>query len=181
MESVGEASNRREFQGPRSRSRTSACPRECSKSGLGRPSVGGQRTNWRAPPRCAVVVHGPRPSRMHSRERHYVLRTTSNTAEGLNGNALVWPVGPVREEGTYMRQPFKSLALCSTAPSSGKAGQGPASVPRRLGGFGIKPVRRSGVAWWPEQSFIAAWPNPSIEGTSTSGLRPLAAAPHVKR
>jgi hypothetical protein len=24
-------------------------------------------------------------------------------------------------------------------------------------------------------------PNPSIEGTSTSGLRPLAAAPHVKR
>ena len=27
----------------------------------------------------------------------------------------------------------------------------------------------------------AAWPNPSIEGTSTSGLRPLAAAPHVKR
>ena len=25
------------------------------------------------------------------------------------------------------------------------------------------------------------WPNPSIEGTSTSGLRPLAAAPHVKR
>ena len=27
----------------------------------------------------------------------------------------------------------------------------------------------------------ASWPNPSIEGTSTSGLRPLAAAPHVKR
>jgi hypothetical protein len=26
-----------------------------------------------------------------------------------------------------------------------------------------------------------ATPNPSIEGTSTSGLRPLAAAPHVKR
>ena len=26
-----------------------------------------------------------------------------------------------------------------------------------------------------------ARPNPSIEGTSTSGLRPLAAAPHVKR
>ncbi len=29
--------------------------------------------------------------------------------------------------------------------------------------------------WWSRR------PNPSIEGTSTSGLRPLAAAPHVKR
>ena len=28
---------------------------------------------------------------------------------------------------------------------------------------------------------VRARPSPSIEGTSTSGLRPLAAAPHVKR
>jgi hypothetical protein len=25
------------------------------------------------------------------------------------------------------------------------------------------------------------WPNPSVKGTSTSGLRPLAAAPYVER
>ena len=80
-----------------------------------------------------------------------------------------------------MRQPFKSLAPRGTAPPSGKAGRALASVSRRLGCFGIKAVRRSGVTCRSEQSFIAAWPNPSIEGTSTSGLRPLAAAPHVKR
>ena len=31
------------------------------------------------------------------------------------------------------------------------------------------------------ESMFRAQPNPSIEGTSTSGLRPLAAAPHVQR
>ncbi len=79
-----------------------------------------------------------------------------------------------------MRQRFKSLVPCGSASPSTKAGRA-ASVPRRLGRFGIKAVRRPGVACRSEQSVIAAWPNPSIEGTSTSGLRPLAAAPHVKR
>ena len=31
------------------------------------------------------------------------------------------------------------------------------------------------------EAMASETPNPSIEGTSTSGLRPLAAAPHVKR
>ena len=75
-----------------------------------------------------------------------------------------------------MRQAFKSLALRGTPPPSGKAGQASA-----VGCLGIKAVRRPGVACRAQQSFAAAWPNPSIEGTSTSGLRPLAAAPHVKR
>ncbi len=38
-----------------------------------------------------------------------------------------------------------------------------------------------GVAAKNSVALVRARPNPSIEGTSTSGLRPLAAAPHVKR
>ena len=76
---------------------------------------------------------------------------------------------------------LKSLAPCGTAPPSSKSGQAAASVARRRGCLGIKAARRFGAACRSEQSLIAAGPNPSIEGTSTSGLRPLAAAPHVKR
>jgi hypothetical protein len=31
------------------------------------------------------------------------------------------------------------------------------------------------------QHAVTQWPNPSVKGTSTSGLRPLAAAPYVER
>jgi hypothetical protein len=79
-----------------------------------------------------------------------------------------------------MRQRFRSLPPCGSASPSGKAGHA-ASVPRTLTRFDIKSARRLGVACRPAQSFIAPWPNPSIEGTSTSKLRLLAAAPHVKR
>jgi len=80
-----------------------------------------------------------------------------------------------------MRQPFESLAPCGTVPQNAKAGHASASVPRSLGRFGTKALRRSGVACRSEQLFIAAGPNPSIERTVTSGLRPLVTAAHVKR
>ena len=99
----------------------------------------------------------------------------------LNGNALVWPVNPGREGGTYMRQPFKvaSSVRRRTIEQQGKSGADFSAA--RLDCFGSKALRRSGVACRSAHSFVAPWPNPSIEGTSTSKLRLLAAAPHVKR
>jgi hypothetical protein len=40
---------------------------------------------------------------------------------------------------------------------------------------------RKNQCYHPKLPLVELRPNPSIEGTSTSGLRPLAAAPHVKR
>jgi hypothetical protein len=80
-----------------------------------------------------------------------------------------------------MRQPPKALAPWAPYRRTPGARHSSVSVPRLLGCFGTKALRRSGVACRSEQLFIAAGPNPSIEGTSTSKLRLLAAAPHVKR
>ena len=176
---------------PKVASSSAACPCGCSMALLGRPSAGGRRTagfarNWRspspgcpsvggqrtkrrAPPRCSVVAHRPRRVGCAAMKDTTVFRTN-----GFELECAVRPIEARREGGTHMRQSFQSLAACGTAPLGGKATQA-------SGRFGIKAVRGSGVAYRPEQLFIAAGPNPSIEGTSTSGLRPLAAAPHVKR
>ena len=150
-----------------------------AKAALGCPSVGGQRAGWRGARRCARVGRGPRRVRCKA-VKDTIVRTT-DTAAVFNGNAPVWPVVLGREGGTYMSQPSKSLASCGGAPPSGKAGQASVSVPRSFGYLAIKRVGRSGAACRSERSFIAPGPNPSIEGTSTSKLRLLAAAPHVKR
>jgi len=78
-----------------------------------------------------------------------------------------------------MRQPPKTLA--PRAPYRRTPGHVTVSVPRILGCFGATALRGSGVACRSDPLFIAAGPNPSIERTATSGLRPLVAAAHVKR
>jgi hypothetical protein len=42
-------------------------------------------------------------------------------------------------------------------------------------------VHCSGQSWHPEAPPSAMPPNPSVKGTSTSGLRPLATAPYLER
>ena len=99
-----------------------------------------------------------------------------------------------------MPHSFISLALRSTAAPGRWFGAGTGFA--RAGGVGAfgcqgnihagfhRTVGAGAYALGHEHEFTSAGgngalstprPNPSIEGTSTSGLRPLAAAPHVKR
>ena len=109
--------------------------------------------------------------------------------------------GQMTKVCSAMPHSFTSLALRSTAAPGrwfgagtgfARAGgvgafdcQGNARTgfPRTVGAgacaLGHKPEYLwAGSEWC---AFSTPRPNPSIEGTSTSGLRPLAAAPHVKR
>ncbi len=68
-----------------------------------------------------------------------------------------------------------------TVSESGFWSYAPAALWRRPNRFllakrHLAARRTKGKPW-----VVPETPNPSIEGTSTSGLRPLAAAPHVKR
>ena len=56
------------------------------------------------------------------------------------------------------------------------ANEGPAVLAGAIGTS--RSITQAKPCGW---SMYRVSPNPSIEGTSTSGLRPLAAAPHVKR
>ncbi len=60
---------------------------------------------------------------------------------------------------------LENVQAASEAGLKGVLVRSPEDVANALRALGLEPTR----------------PNPSIEGTSTSGLRPLAAAPHVKR
>jgi len=80
-----------------------------------------------------------------------------------------------------MRQPPKALAPWAPYRRTPGNVTSSVSVPRMLGRFGTKALLRSGVACRSDRLFIAAGPNPSIERTVTSGLRPLVTAAHVKR
>ena len=124
----------------------------------------GLSVRWRPADRlaCSATMRFGRsevlPSRMHGRERRY--RASNNLRQR----------GSLESQCSAVKQPLKALASCGTTWPGAKASQASAPV-----------AQRSGMACRSEQWFIAAGPNPSIEGTSTSGLRPLVAAPHVKR
>jgi hypothetical protein len=71
-----------------------------------------------------------------------------------------------------------SSALRSTAAPGPQVGSGASYRSRRAALSRVAAVNTASAQWG---AGSYASPNPSIEGTSTSKLRLLAAAPHVKR
>ena len=131
-----------------------------AKAGLGCPSAGGQRTNGRSPPCCDRAHSQASPRSAQRSERH---RHASNNIQYCGG--IEWHAG-------YAGQ---------SRPRSGRvqaaAGQVAGSVRRRVakrqGKSGVRfTVAQAELLWHQgsagvvcqaEHSFVAAWPNPSIE------------------
>jgi hypothetical protein len=137
--------------------------------GLGCPSFGGQRTVGR---RCRSCVQCTRWQRWLQAS---VPRLSQNQyAHGSSTHST----GSGKYLGVLVSHSSCSSALRRTAAPGLQVGSGASYRSRRaaLGGVAaIKPATiRRAVGSHPS-------PNPSIEGTSTSKLRLLAAAPHVKR
>ena len=146
----------------------------------------GLSVRWRPANRlaCSATLRRGRsqalPSRMHGKEQQHRARITFDNAEVSNGNALVRPPNQPRRSHVH-EAAAQGAGSVGTVPQNTKARHSSVSAPRILGCFGTKALRRSGVACRSERSFIAPGPNPSIERTVSSGLRPLVTAAHVKR
>ena len=142
-------------------------------AGAGHPSAGGWRTtaphstkpsaSARAARPAAVSLPLPRLHRENGIVRLAMRATHSFKAANVRRNAI---------------RPCRSLRRAGQ-PSEVRLPRPAAAVPSRS-----MSRHRSTVACTQHCGVVPcvrARANPSIEGTSTSGLRPLAAAPHVKR
>ena len=160
--------------------------------GLGRPSCGGRRTRRCLQRDCVLRQPGAvRPS----------AAIETSVPHGRNASNPFVPTSARSSQVGSVRFPLKPMTvqriiICITGSSRGINATGvrgppaprPCGVPQRLSrGSGQAPAiaraARRWAGWLPQEIPLSSTmrPNPSIEGTSTSGLRPLAAAHHVKR
>src|SRR5438046_299325 len=99
--------------------------------------------------------------------RREVAALAKQSCRGLRNTqqrtAVVALIGPSRQQ---MRKAFRSTRGLGHS---------------RLSRGSVSGYLSQALANWPAKASARVAANPSIEGTSTSGLRPLAAAPHVKR
>jgi len=158
--------------------------RSGSSVGVGCPSFGGQRTDRArfSGPRAKLVT-ASNPSRPGKRVGVFFWGLNSQTAKSrafatVGRSVVSLCHGQVTALGKRNQVKSATAGLTEeTAKIPTPVQQSRAPVPRRSARRSSLP---SGSGWRGPVPASPA-PNPSVKGTSTSGLRPLAAAPYVER